>query len=245
MSKRVKRIPLSFEDIENIKSVQRKQVAHYKDKVVVKPWGYEFMFYSNEYVAIWLLHIKKGHSTSMHCHALKTTSLALLSGEAECNSLHLSGGDSLIIDAGAFHSTKALDDIFLVEIESPPNKLDLIRLDDKYGRRERGYEGSQEMVSENLDVFGYFYGGIENDRFSISFEEYPDKDEFKNSFVLDSDAVYGVCEGSLLGYGCEKTIPTGEIENGRYLRYLGDTGELGINRKTLLIKMKVLNANNL
>src|SRR3990167_2193158 len=54
------------------------QPLSYKDLVVLKPWGYEFLAFENGRVAIWILYIKKRHSTSMHCHPKKTTALMVL-----------------------------------------------------------------------------------------------------------------------------------------------------------------------
>ena len=134
----------------------------YRDRVVIKPWGYEFLVFENNLVAVWLLYIKKGFSTSMHCHPQKKTSLILLSGNAmNITFLHrryLKGGDAIIIEKEVFHSTKSLSDdgVFLLEIETPPNKTDLVRLEDRYGRELSGYEGITEMQTQNLKDFNYF-----------------------------------------------------------------------------------------
>ena len=55
----------------------------YDSTIVKKPWGYEYLAYENNHVALWLLYIKHTHSTSLHCHPNKTTGLILLDGEAE------------------------------------------------------------------------------------------------------------------------------------------------------------------
>ena len=122
----------------------------YKNVVVNKPWGYEYLCYQNEVLAIWLLYIEKGHKTSLHCHPNKNTGLVLLEGEAEISFLR---GVPIIIKAlekihifkSRFHSTKAISDngIFLLEVESPEDKNDLVRLDDSYGRKDMPYEGSE------------------------------------------------------------------------------------------------------
>ena len=44
---------------------------NYDINVVKKPWGYEYLAYENEHVALWFLHIKHTHSTSLHCHPKK------------------------------------------------------------------------------------------------------------------------------------------------------------------------------
>jgi len=232
---------------------QQNQPEHYKEKVVVKPWGYEFLIFENEYVAVWFLFIKKDHSTSMHCHPSKKTSLTLLSGKALCNTFRhrnfLSAGDSLIIDAAVFHSTKALalNGISLIEAETPPDKLDLIRLEDAYGRENYGYEAYSEMVMEKLDDFNYFkfenkdYRGRRftfNNRFSILIESYSSNEAFQSSFSLDPGSTYCVCEGALLGLDKSILVNIGETERGAYLHKLG---RIFIDRETVLMKFSVFN----
>jgi len=119
----------------------------YKDVVVHKPWGYEYLFYENEQVAIWCLHINKGESTSLHCHPKKKTGLIMLSGEATLSFLNdtmeLKPLSRLIIRPGLFHSTKALsNEVVLLEVETPPEKEDIVRFDDKYGRKGLPIEGN-------------------------------------------------------------------------------------------------------
>jgi mannose-6-phosphate isomerase-like protein (cupin superfamily) len=120
---------------------------NYKDIIVKKPWGYEYLVYQNEHVGLWLLHVKKDQRTSMHCHPKKNTGLILLDGECEISFLNdkfnLKSLSKMMIRRGLFHSTKALSDdgIFLFEIEAPRMKSDLVRLKDKYGRAFTPYEG--------------------------------------------------------------------------------------------------------
>lgn len=132
----------------------------YNDLIVKKPWGYEYLVFENEHVAIWLLQIIRKRRTSMHCHPRKRTGLVLLAGNATCS--HVSGSieldvmDAVMIDEGAFHSTEASNSlpiqpqsengIWVMEIESPPLKTDLVRMDDAYGRAGAGYEGEDHMV---------------------------------------------------------------------------------------------------
>lgn len=114
--------------------------------IVKKPWGYEYLVYENEDVALWFLYISPNHSTSMHCHPKKTTGLVLLNGEAEisflADSRKLKSLDKVMIRRGLFHSTKAISDTgaFIFEIETPNDKQDLVRLNDQYGRSHKPYE---------------------------------------------------------------------------------------------------------
>lgn len=160
----VKRIYRSKSDIENLSRLRtlisdETDNFDYKKVVVNKPWGYEYLLYENTHVAIWVLYIKQNHATSMHCHPNKKSSLIVLEGSVICS--HLEGyieresGEGLLIDEAVFHATKAVskDGAFVMEIESPPNKKDLVRLKDEYGR-EQGYEGEGQM-SRNLTQYTY------------------------------------------------------------------------------------------
>jgi quercetin dioxygenase-like cupin family protein len=117
----------------------------HNNSIVKKPWGYEYLAYENNDVGLWILNIKKNQSTSMHCHPTKTTGLVVLDGIAEISFLSdkriLQGLDKVMIRRGLFHQTKALsDEVLLLEIETPKDKDDLVRLSDKYGRESKPYE---------------------------------------------------------------------------------------------------------
>lgn len=128
---------------------------NYDINVVKKPWGYEYLAYENEDVALWFLHIKHTHSTSLHCHPKKTTGLVLLDGKAEVSFFNhtnvLSPGDKVMIRKGLFHSTKATDEkgAFVFEIETPVDKQDLVRFRDSYGREGKPYEDSTHELPKS------------------------------------------------------------------------------------------------
>jgi len=131
---------------------------NFKDVYVEKPWGYEYLVYENNDAALWLLYIKKGESTSLHSHPKKTTGLILLNGKAKLDFIN----DSKIIEApkkemfrrGLFHKTTALSEggLFVLEIETPNEKKDLVRLDDTYGRIKKGYEKEKSFLPKDDDM---------------------------------------------------------------------------------------------
>ena len=150
----IKRLVISEEDKKHLGLAQidpaelADDFFDYARVVINKPWGEEYLVFRNDYTAVWILHIKKGFRTSMHCHPNKKTSLAVLSGTVKCPTLvseeTLSRGQGLLIDKGVFHATEALlDGVVVLETETPTNKKDLIRLHDAYGRKGQGYEGSE------------------------------------------------------------------------------------------------------
>lgn len=111
---------------------------------VKKPWGHEVEKYRDENCSVWWLHLHSGKETSMHCHPNKTTMLMVVGGEAMLHTLNgryeLGEGEIAVIEKGAFHRTASNGGpVILYEIESPPNKRDLVRLEDSYGRGQ-GYE---------------------------------------------------------------------------------------------------------
>ena len=85
---RIFRVELTDKDIASLSnlsatdSVKDQSNISFTGKVIIKPWGYEFAAYEGQEAAIWILYIKKGHSTSLHCHPRKTTSLIILSGKS-------------------------------------------------------------------------------------------------------------------------------------------------------------------
>jgi mannose-6-phosphate isomerase-like protein (cupin superfamily) len=87
------------------------------NNIVKKPWGYEYLAYENEHVALWFLYISKDQRTSMHCHPSKTTGLVVLDGGAEISFLNnkfpMSPINKMMIRKGLFHSTQATDSGFL------------------------------------------------------------------------------------------------------------------------------------
>lgn len=113
--------------------------------VMEKPWGFEHELYRSTELSAWLLNVKPEAETSMHCHPGKATVLVVQAGEVVLTTLTesfaLRVGDSVLIEKGAFHRTTARrDGAALIEYETPPHKRDLVRLTDRYGRQEQGYE---------------------------------------------------------------------------------------------------------
>lgn len=124
------------------------KIESHSKNIIKKPWGFEYLVYENSNVALWLLYIAYDHQTSFHAHPNKTTGLIVLDGEAKINffdnSIYVSKLEKMSLRKGLFHSTKSISEqgTFLFEIESPNDKLDLVRLKDNYGRQGKPYEDS-------------------------------------------------------------------------------------------------------
>jgi len=129
----------------------------YHNVIVNKPWGHEYLCYQNEELAIWFLFIREGERTSLHCHPNKNTGFVVLDGEVELsflrNSLRLCGLDKIHIFRSRFHSTRAISSpgAFILEIETPEDKHDLVRLEDNYGREGTSYEGRNHEIPKAED----------------------------------------------------------------------------------------------
>lgn len=111
------------------------------NQIVIKPWGREYKCFSNGEVAVWVLEINKGATTSLHCHPRKNTALIVLQGVVELSFIRdatphrFHGLDKINIFRGRFHRTKAVSDgVVLLEVEAPDDKRDIVRLEDDYGR---------------------------------------------------------------------------------------------------------------
>ena len=116
----------------------------YLGKTIKKPWGHEVEKYRDEHVSVWWLHLFPGKETSMHCHPNKSTLLVIMGGKAILSTLNgdheIEDGDIVVIEKGAFHRTRSNGSaVVMYELEAPPNKRDLVRLEDAYGRGQ-GYE---------------------------------------------------------------------------------------------------------
>lgn len=193
-------------------ATQQDDFFDYSKIVVKKPWGYEYLIYQNNNVAVWILYLKPGFQTSMHCHPHKKTSLVVLSGKALCS--HLSGetilnpGDGLLIEKGVFHRTRSLSEegIFVMEIEAPINKRDLVRLKDEYGRVGKGYE-SVDQMSFNIQNYNYISFIEQNVYYnvkkkfgscSISLATFQNFEDFQHNFHLEGWDAVSILKGKML-----------------------------------------------
>lgn len=127
--------------------------------VVPKPWGVEWLAFDNGQAAVTVLHIARKRSTSKHYHPNKDTRLVCIAGSIRVR-LWRDGeiwSDDILtpleyraIPKGIIHQTECVGDseiyppsengAWLIEIEEPSDKSDLIRAEDAYGREGQPYE---------------------------------------------------------------------------------------------------------
>ena len=142
--------------------------SEYKNKVCLKPWGHEFLVYESKRLGAWYLKINEGCQTSLHTHFHKDTLLFCISGSAKINLidgevLELAPLQSIYIPKYKFHGIGSFSpETFLLEIEIFDNettftdKNDLLRIDDKYSRKNTGYESSVKTIEKDLEQYNHF-----------------------------------------------------------------------------------------
>jgi len=124
----------------------------FKNITVTKPWGEEYLLFENPDVAIWILKIDQGKETSFHAHPNKTTSLIVLNSTAQCktltNNYKLNERDAILLGKKVFHQTSncSTQALYIMEIESPVDKFDLVRYQDSYGRQGTAYESKNSFT---------------------------------------------------------------------------------------------------
>lgn len=124
----------------------------YLDRLIPKPWGSEFRVYEDALTDVWWLHIAPQHRTSLHCHPNKRTALLCLEGKgtlSTCTGVHyaLEPGVVVHIERGAYHRSASSEQaLTLVEVETPKDKFDLLRIDDDYREVTAPYEGASHAA---------------------------------------------------------------------------------------------------
>ena len=212
-----------------------------KNYIIPKPWGYEYLFFESQDIGIWFLNIEYNKKTSLHCHPKKKTGLIVLDGEIDFsflnNKVNLTKFKKIMIWPGVFHSSKStsLNDSILLEVESPKDKYDLVRIDDEYNRLNKGYEESNTWIKRDKSSLW-----LNNKLGSIlDYKNYKFKIE-----NIDKNNLHKLNNNSLviiLSKVCIQTknkIPVskvGDVLNIETLKYLSN--------KFILLKTKVISIN--
>jgi len=207
----------------------------YSDKIVNKPWGYEYVIYSNsDKLAITLIKINYGHKTSLHCHPQKKTGFIILSGKAQVqigiykeNKKCFNSLSRLVFRPGLFHSLKSIsrNGLYALEIETPYNKRDLVRFQDNYGRQKKDYEGKgfTKILDSKFLKFTNPKQGKQNiykfNSLKITIES---KKNFKDFKKKDDKSTSAILKGSLVDKKGKNVISYGEIIKTSTLRILSD-----------------------
>jgi mannose-6-phosphate isomerase len=111
-------------------------------RTVPKPWGHETIWAQTDVYVGKILHIKAGHALSLQYHNLKDETIHLLSGEMiyrvkienQLLDVGLKAGESYRNLPGTIHQMEAVTDCDVLEV-STPHLDDVVRLEDRYGRK--------------------------------------------------------------------------------------------------------------
>ena len=124
----IQTLKLNEKDIDinnNIKSYNTSITnpkINYKNKICIKPWGYEFLAYESTKIGIWILNINIHNKTSLHKHYNKDTLLIVLSGCIKLNLIDdyklLTIFDMITIPKDKFHGIESIsDNSVILELE--------------------------------------------------------------------------------------------------------------------------------
>ena len=114
---------------------------------VEKPWGWELVWAEAEDYVGKLLFVRAGESLSLQYHEVKDESWLVQEGRAklelgdvngELETFEIVSGDAFRFRPRTVHRVTAVEDTLVIEV-STNNLLDVVRLEDRYGR-----EGTSE-----------------------------------------------------------------------------------------------------
>lgn len=214
---------------------------------VNKPWGYEFRVSLGPNLTLTYLTLYPGSQTSLHCHPQKTTSLTAISGIGTIrflkDSIEFSSGTSFMVRNGLFHQivNSGQENLVVLEFENPSDAMDLVRLEDEYGRSLKSYELKSESNSQNETEEKFFHFIANGGAWSNSETEImiisPKNSE--RSFI--DDAVYAVLEGGLRDRISNSLIlREGDCTSSSTIQRLIGLFEWDPTTKLLQIKKKVM-----
>lgn len=221
----------------------------YNHNLVLKPWGSEYVIYSDKNkFAITYLCIKPGKETSLHCHSKKKTGFIILSSIASVqigiykkNTFTYKPMSRLVFREGLFHRLRnnGKKNLYALEFESPYNKNDLIRFKDAYGRIDKRYETENNFKNINSYKFVKFKKPkkkkltyiLNNKKITLKFI-----DTYKDISVKGENLSVAILEGRVVDSHNQIVIKEGEIVKANTLIIL--CKKFFIKKKLLILEIK-------
>lgn len=125
-----------------ILSTDRVERHDFPVRRVEKPWGYEVIFAVTDRYCGKLLFVRAGEALSLQYHREKDETIYLQEGLAEVVICERDAsvtevvppGRAFRIPPGTVHRLRALEDSLFLEV-STPHLDDVVRLEDRYGRK--------------------------------------------------------------------------------------------------------------
>jgi mannose-6-phosphate isomerase-like protein (cupin superfamily) len=198
--------------------------AYYDNRIVFKPWGHEYVVYRYKNIlSVTLLNINPTKRTSLHCHPTKKTGFVLLDGKAliqlglwKSERKIYKSPSKLMIRTGLFHSIKCISKkpLLALEFETPINKNDLVRFNDKYGRERKPYEQGKKLSNLNKDKNVYkLYKFKEKTEyfFGKTIVKLEIHKNFKKLVAEKNNTIFAVLNGSVCNKKKQKILSPGDI----------------------------------
>ena len=206
------------------KKLNKTKSSFYDNRVVSKPWGFEYVVYRNlNHLSVTLLNIDYNQSTSLHCHPQKKSGFILLKGKAQFQlglrkkntELHSSPSKRMMA-RGLFHSVKSAskNGLIALEFETPVDKNDLVRFRDSYGRAQKSYEGkkyTKKIESDHLKFKKPIFGKkqiykIHNVQITLEVHK-----NFKELLKNKKTTIFAILDGSICDSNGRKVLSYGDI----------------------------------
>ena len=231
----------------------------YTNKVVYKPWGYEYVIYNDaNRLAITFVKIDYNHKTSLHCHPQKKTGFIILGGKASVqigiykeNTKDFKALSRLVFRPGLFHSIKAesKQGIYALEFETPYKKDDLLRFKDNYGRQKKHYEGKRFSKDLNSDFIKFKKPKL-NQKYQYDFNNLriviEKKKNLKNFSKKYDNSTSALLDGCIIDSRGQEVISAGEIIKTKTLKILSENFKIkdALTVLSVFKKKRILKNNN-
>ena len=223
--------------------------SFYDNRIVYKPWGYEYVVYrKSNHLCVTLLSIDYDKTTSLHCHPKKKSGFILVDGKAlfqlglwkKRSEVHSSPSKRMIA-RGLFHSIKSLskNGLLALEFETPVNKNDLVRFKDDYGRQQKSYEGEKftKNIGSKFIKFKKPKLGTKQtykiNKVKISLEVHKN---FKKLIRNTMNTIFGILDGAIVDRHGRHVLSYGDIIRTNDLKTLSEVFKI----KKYLSVVKVL-----
>ncbi len=231
-------------------TLNQKKDKNYENSYVIKPWGSEYVIYRDKKkIGITLLKINPKKETSLHCHSEKKTGFIILSSKAKAqigiykkNILNYQSISRLVLRPGLFHkliNPSLRQDLYVLEIETPYKKHDVVRFKDKYGRISKPYEGKKFLRKLEKNKL-FFKKPKQNSKNTYYFRnlridiKYVSKvSEIK---TIKKNSTIAILDGSIKNKKNKKVISFGEIIKTKTLKIL--LSNFKQNKKILIMQVE-------
>ena len=109
---------------------------------VDKPWGYELHWAETDRYVGKIIHVNEGHALSLQYHNIKDETILLWSGRLRfeikrgdaMEEFDMEPGQRIHVSPKTVHRMTAIEDCDIIEV-STPEIDDVVRLEDRYGRK--------------------------------------------------------------------------------------------------------------